>query len=238
MIKLLFYIEKYQNAIIGTLLIHVLIFVWLNIQSVSFYVLKPKEKTIVTLDYSKSSVKEIAKKEVEQEIGKPIKVSNVSSNFDQDKPMSASQKKQLENDVLKKLEEFEENQFNELNKDNPTLISTVDEENEKVNEEKVLNKSVEKMATATAKYLVKERHMIYQKIPSYLCNASGIVRLEIKVNQKGYVTDCKINPKITTTKNECLLNNAIEYTKKWRFNSDFNQNLRVTGWVEFVYLSQ
>jgi hypothetical protein len=152
--------------------------------------------------------------------------------------MSASQKKQLENDVKKKLEEFEENQFNELNKDNPTLISNSNEDNENSDENPIINKSVEKMATAIAKYLVKDRHMVYQKIPSYLCNASGLVRLDIKVNQKGQITDCKINQKITTTKNECLLNNAIEYTKKWRFNSDFNQNIRVTGWVEFVYLSQ
>ena len=86
--KLLFYAEKYQNAIIGTLLIHVLIFVWLNIQSVSFYVLKPKEKTIATIDYrdfkiSKTEIKENLKGEK-----KEIEISNVASNFDQEKPLT------------------------------------------------------------------------------------------------------------------------------------------------------
>ena len=234
--KLLFYAEKYQNAIIGTLLIHVLIFVWLNIQSVSFYVLKPKEKTIATIDYrdfkiSKTEIKENLKGEK-----KEIEISNVASNFDQEKPLNSIQKEQLKNEVIKDLEKFEESQFNELKKDNPSLV--LNNEKDKKDKKVIINKSVEKKTTAIAKYLVEGRHMVYQKIPSYLCNAYGTVKIDIKVNQKGEVTDCKINSENTDTKNECLLKNALDYTKKWRFNSNFDQNYRVSGWIEFVYLPQ
>ena len=45
-------LEKHQNAIIGTLNIHILIFVWLNIQNVSFYIIQPKEKVLATLDFT------------------------------------------------------------------------------------------------------------------------------------------------------------------------------------------
>ncbi len=213
--KLLFYVEKYQNAIIGTLIIHVLLFVWLNIQSVSFYVIKPKEKTITTIDYTDLEINKAKIKENLIGDKKEIEISNVASNFDQEKPLSASQKKQLEFDVIKDLEKFEKNQFNELKKDNPTLI--INDESIEKNKNEVINKSVEKTTTAIAKYLVEGRHMIFQKIPSYLCNASGVVRIDIKVNQKGEVTDCKINSENTDTKNECLLKNAVDYTKKWRF---------------------
>ena len=236
--KLLVYIEKYQNAIIGTLLIHVLVFVWLNIQSVSFYVIKPIEKTVATLDYTEQELNEIIEQEINNEKLVEVNVTNVSSNFDQNKPLDKSQKEQLKEDVIKDLKKFEEDQFNELNKDNPTLLNNPEEKKEKLNENTVINKSVEKMAAASTKYLLKDRHMIYQKIPSYLCNAYGVVRIDIKVNQKGIVTDCKVNSKHTNTTNDCLIDNAIEYTKQWRFNSDFNQSIRASGWVEFVYLSQ
>ena len=236
--KLLVYIEKYQNAIIGTLLIHVLVFVWLNIQSVSFYVIKPIEKTVATLDYTEQELNEIIEPEINNENLVEINITNVSSNFDQNKPLDKSQKEQLKEDVIKDLKKFEEDQFNELNKDNPTLLNNPEEKKEKLNENAVINKSVEKMAAASSKYLLKDRHMTYQKIPSYLCNAYGVVRIDIKVNQKGIVTDCKVNSKNTNTTNDCLINNAIEYTKQWRFNSDFNQSMRASGWVEFVYLSQ
>ena len=45
-------LEKHQNAILGTLIVHILIFVWLNIQNVSFYIIQPKEKVLATLDLS------------------------------------------------------------------------------------------------------------------------------------------------------------------------------------------
>ena len=45
-------LEKYQNAILGTLIVHILIFVWLNIQNVSFYIIQPKEKVLATLDFT------------------------------------------------------------------------------------------------------------------------------------------------------------------------------------------
>ena len=50
--KFLVLIEKHQNAIIGTIIVHVLIFVWLNIQNISFYVIQPKEKILATLDFT------------------------------------------------------------------------------------------------------------------------------------------------------------------------------------------
>tara|TARA_B100001287_G_scaffold42039_1_gene31100 strand:- start:2055 stop:2765 length:711 start_codon:yes stop_codon:yes gene_type:complete len=235
--KLLFYVEKYQNAILGTLLIHVLIFVWLNIQNVSFYVIKPIEKTVTIIDYSNEEIKEIIENENGSKNKDPIEFTNVSSNFDQTKSLNETQKKLLEKDVLEDLKKFEADEFKMLDADNPSLTQATIE-SEKNNENEIFNKSAEKMSTATAKYFVKDRHMTYQKIPSYLCNSSGIVRIDIKVNQKGNIVDYKINYNNTNTKNECLIKNAINYTKQWRFNSNYNQNLRVPGWIEFVYLSQ
>ena len=95
-----------------------------------------------------------------------------------------------------------------------------------------------KISNASAKYFVPERNASFQKIPTFICNETGTVRLSIKVNQKGEVIDCKINHEHTNTENECLLKNATNYAKKWRFKQDFKQHVRVSGWIEFVYLSQ
>ena len=57
--------------------------------------------------------------------------------------------------------------------------------------------------------------MILQKIPSYLCNATGLVRLNIKVNSKGFVTDCRIDNIKTTTNDACLIKNALNYASNW-----------------------
>jgi TonB family protein len=233
-------LEKHQNAILGTLIVHILIFVWLNIQNVSFYIIQPKEKVLATLDFTTPENNLIPKKSKENFTDNEIVVTNAASNYDQEKDMSASQKKALAEEVIEDVKEFEKKQFNDFGKDNP-VIDNSPHENEKIKDNsisKTVNKSLKKTSNATAKYFCENRNMILQKIPSYLCNQTGTVRLTIKVNPKGEVTDCKVDNSETNTSNQCLIENAINYAKNWKFNQDFSSTQRQEGWIEFIYLSQ
>ena len=235
--KILHFIEKHQNAIAATLMIHVFIFVWLNMQHISFYTIKPKEKVVATLDFTLDQLIEMETQEEELDDENVLVPTNLTSNFDSDKPIYKSiQAQKIEQEVLNELTQFENETFNTLSKDNPTLIkSKIPDENQN---NEVQSKSVEKMNEAIAKYFVEGRYTLIQNVPSYLCNSSGKVRLIIKINQKGMVTDCKVDDAKTTTNDECLISNAIKYTRNWKFNSDFKQGNRMDGWVEFIYLSQ
>ena len=233
-------LEKHQNAILGTLIVHILIFVWLNIQNVSFYIIQPKEKVLATLDFTNPENNLIPKKSKENFTDNEIVVTNAASNYDQEKDMSASQKKALAEKVIEDVKEFEKKQFNDFGKDNP-VIDNSPHENKKIKDNsisKTVNKSLIKTSNATAKYFCENRNMILQKIPSYLCNQTGTVRLTIKVNPKGEVTDCKVDNSETNTSNQCLIENAINYAKNWKFNQDFSSTQRQEGWIEFIYLSQ
>tara|TARA_B110000285_G_C15130085_1_gene622970 strand:+ start:2234 stop:2959 length:726 start_codon:yes stop_codon:yes gene_type:complete len=240
--KILVFFEKHQNAILGTLIVHILIFVWLNIQNVSFYVIQPKEKILATLDFTtlekKSIIKETDSKENFSD--NKILVTNAASNYDQEREMSSSQKKKLAEKVVKDVKIFEKKQFIDFGKDNPIIDNSKEEKKKKKDNSvtKAVNKSLKKTSNATAKYFCEKRNMILQKIPSYLCNQTGIVRLTIKVNPKGEVTDCKVDNSQTNTSNQCLIENAINYAKIWKFNQDFSSSLRQEGWIEFIYLSQ
>ena len=229
-------LEKHQNAILGTLIVHILIFVWLNIQNVSFYVIQPKEKILATLDFTTSENNLIIKDSKENSPNNEVKVTNAASNYGQEKEMTASQKKALAQRVINDVKNFEKKQFNDFGKDNPVI-----ENSKKVKENsdnKIVNKSLKKTSNATAKYFCENRNMIIQKIPSYLCNETGTVRLNIKVNQKGEVIDCRVDNTTTNTSNECLIENAINYAKNWKFNQNFSSTQRQVGWIEFIYLSQ
>ena len=229
-------LEKHQNAILGTLIVHILIFVWLNIQNVSFYVIQPKEKILATLDFTTSENNLIIKDSKENSSNNEVKVANAASNYGQEKEMTASQKKALAQRVINDVKNFEKKQFNDFGKDNPVI-----ENSKKVKENsdnKIVNKSLKKTSNATAKYFCENRNMIIQKIPSYLCNETGTVRLNIKVNQKGEVIDCRVDNTTTNTSNECLIENAINYAKNWKFNQNFSSTQRQVGWIEFIYLSQ
>lgn len=233
-------LEKHQNAILGTLIVHILIFVWLNIQNVSFYIIQPKEKVLATLDFTTPENNLIPKETKENYSDNEVEVTNAASNYDKEEDMSASQKKALEDKVIEDVKKFEKKQFNDFGKDNPVLDNSPNK-NEKIKDNsisKTVNKSLKKTSNATAKYFCENRNMILQKIPSYLCNETGTVRLTIKVNPKGEVTDCKVDNSKTNTFNQCLIENAINYAKNWKFNQDFSSTLRQEGWIEFIYLSQ
>lgn len=233
-------LEKHQNAILGTLIVHILIFVWLNIQNVSFYIIQPKEKVLATLDFTTPENNLIPKESKEVFSNNEVVVTNAASNYNQEKDMSGSQKKALAEKVIQDVKKFEKKQFNDFGKDNP-VIDNSHLENEKIKENsisKTVNKSLKKTSNATAKYFCENRNMILQKIPSYLCNQTGKVRLTIKVNPKGEVTDCKVDDSETNTSNQCLIENAINYAKNWKFNQDFSSTQRQEGWIEFIYLSQ
>lgn len=235
--NILVLIEKYQNAIIGTLIVHVLIFVWLNVQNVSFYVIQPKEKIVATLDFTEKLIEPIADSKINNPLIKDVELTNSASNYDQKKEISASQKKYLSQEVIDEVKNYEKKQFDDFGKDNPTIKEKVKVQ-KKIPENEIVNKSLGKTSNATAKYFCKDRNMRVQQIPSYMCNETGTVRLNIKVSPKGEVTDCKIDDALTNTSNSCLIKNALNYAKNWKFNQDFSKTQRQIGWIEFIYISQ
>jgi hypothetical protein len=230
-------IEKYQNAIIGALIVHVLIFVWLNVQNVSFYVIKPKEKIVATLDFTEKLIESTSESRINNSLIEDVELTNSASNYDQKKEISASQKEYLSQEVIDEVKNYEKKQFDDFGKDNPTI-----KEKAKVQEivagNEIVNKSLGKTSNATAKYFCEDRNMRVQQIPSYMCNETGTVRLNIKVSPKGEVTDCKIDDALTNTSNSCLIKNALNYAKNWKFNQDFSKTQKQIGWIEFIYISQ
>ena len=230
-------IEKYQNAIIGALIVHVLIFVWLNVQNVSFYVIQPKEKIVATLDFTEKLIVPTPENRINNSLIEDVELTNSASNYDQKKEISASQKEYLSQEVIDEVKNYEKKQFDDFGKDNPTIKEKAKVQ-EIVAENKIVNKSLGKTSNATAKYFCKDRNMRVQQIPSYMCNETGTVRLNIKVSPKGEVTDCKIDDALTNTSNSCLLKNALNYAKNWKFNQDFSKTQKQIGWIEFIYISQ
>lgn len=73
----------------------------------------------------------------------------------------------------------------------------------------------------TISYSLKDRHEV-MKIPNpvYTCESFGKVVVNIEVDSEGRVTDASFNEKSSTTSNKCLVDNAVFYALKARFNAD------------------
>lgn len=68
-------------------------------------------------------------------------------------------------------------------------------------------------------YSLLERNQHSLPIPIYTCIEGGRVVINIKVDALGHVLEAKVNEKSSSTLNGCLVDRAIEYALKSRFNS-------------------
>ena len=235
-------IVKHNNGIIGTLAIHMLLFVWFNIDNMSFTVIDPKEKVVAVMDFQdEESFIEVEANPFENANEKNIENVVANNALKENSYTSTFDQKAADQEVLEELKKLEADEFENISLDNPELI-----ENSAIINSQLINEDADKNAAAefgkntiaTASYELLNRTALFKKIPSYQCKEQGIVRLNIKVNQKGKVVFQEIDESKTSTNNQCLRAAALNYIKNWRFNQDFNDLPKKTGWVEFTYLKQ
>ncbi len=72
--------------------------------------------------------------------------------------------------------------------------------------------------------------------PIYTCLEGGTVVINIKVDKLGYVTDAEYNSTSSNTSNGCLVENAIEYALKARFNS--STKISQIGTITYLFQSK
>ncbi|MEY8020684.1 energy transducer TonB [Muriicola sp. SD30] len=75
-----------------------------------------------------------------------------------------------------------------------------------------------KNRTTRISYSLVDRNSYELPPPIYTCLEGGKVVINITVDRLGYVTDANFNANSSTTSNGCLVENAIQYALKARFN--------------------
>ena len=84
------------------------------------------------------------------------------------------------------------------------------------------NKSNEKSKAnknSSVSFSLSNRNKIKLPPPVYLCETSGKIVVNIKVDSKGNVTDAYINSS-SSSNNKCLIDAALNYAQNARFSSD------------------
>jgi hypothetical protein len=77
-------------------------------------------------------------------------------------------------------------------------------------------------------YSLVDRNNYKLPPPIYTCIEGGKVVINIEVNALGYVTEADYNEKSSGTSNGCLVENAINYALKARFNSSDKESQKGT----------
>jgi hypothetical protein len=81
-------------------------------------------------------------------------------------------------------------------------------------------------------------HHVYLPIPIYKCQGAGQITLAIVVDRSGNVLKAEPASKLSSTKDPCLIETAVEHAFKSRFNADQSAPEKQAGFLTFVFVSQ
>jgi hypothetical protein len=250
---MLSFIERNKFSIIIALIVHMGLFVWFNVQIVFKGNSSEGERVVAVIDFSAEpepepdplTPEQIAESQTNQTVANQNAM-NVAANANQDKTTytNSYSKAEIDKQVW---EELKGNQSSELLKNSNSKTK----EEKTTPDSKDINKNLVKEdaekndkaaygndVVAVASYSVPGRSPLQKFVPSYKCKVQGVVRVNIKVDQKGKIQTPEIDETKTNTQNECLRLEALEYARKWIFDQNFTGPLRVSGWIEFKYIAQ
>jgi len=86
-------------------------------------------------------------------------------------------------------------------------------------------------------YSLVDRNNVSLPIPIYTCITGGKVVINIQVDPLGNVIEAELNKKSSGTTNGCLVDNAIAYAFKSKFNST-NKNTTQKGTITYLFQSK
>jgi hypothetical protein len=87
-------------------------------------------------------------------------------------------------------------------------------------------------------YDLAGRHHVYLPIPIYKCQGAGQITLAIEVDRQGRVLKAEPASSLSTTKDPCLTETAVEYALKSSFNPEPGAPVKQAGFLTFVFVSQ
>ncbi|WP_298310886.1 hypothetical protein [uncultured Aquimarina sp.] len=214
------FIEKHKALIITSMLMGIFVLSLYNINMVN----KKKQQSEILMEIPEELMEELTKEEEPEtppeEERELIASKRTHDAFNEDFEDSEDFEQRIKS--LTETEEATEEASNNdqltegqeaINEDITSEEVPVDKKEEKPIPEEVNNRN------SSVTFTLKGREKKDIPNPIYTCNGSGKVVVKIEVNQNGYVIDAKIDKKKSTTRNECLFDNALDYAQDALFSS-------------------
>lgn len=246
------FIERNKFGLLGTVLIHVVIFFALN-----FYYFEVPEKEVhetqdIEVPIEEIPLEDMTKQKLDEdgnviESGE-IKNTVVDKNDNREKSMEDFSRNSMDKSVEDELKELEQETFDKLSEEhgnNPSNEESyehvTDEQLEKMaqehlNGDKGANKSYAGRAIATFDLPGREERKI--RIPSYTCRGSGTVVVRIRVNIKGEVVSAKYAPELSYRPSDCMIEKAQSYAKQSTFDYSPEAEDPQVGTITYQFIAQ
>jgi hypothetical protein len=240
--RLLDWFEQHKVGVIGTLALHTigmfLFTVW-NIRTTP----TEDERSEMRIEVlSEPEMEELLQDMANEEQGIPQRVTNLTSNVTAEVKPGFSQERLTER-VENELRQMEQEEFDRLaqeRRDRGEEVEMPTLDPSKWNKELYMEKAAEpvKVEGATTVWHDLKDRVRANDVPGYLCKDQGRVAIAVQVDRRGVVVKAEIDTRQTSQANECMLEHALNSTRRARFNASSSAPDVQKGTVYFLFLPQ
>ena len=240
--RLLDWFEEHKVGVIGTLALHtvgVFLFTVWNIRTTP----TEDERSEMRIEVlSEPEMEELLQEMENQEQGVPQRVTNLTSNVTAEVKPGFSQERLAER-VENELRQMEQEEFDRLaqeRRDRGEEVEMPTLDPSKWNKELYMEKAAEpvKVEGATTVWHDLKDRVRANDVPGYLCKDQGRVAIAVQVDRRGFVVKAEIDVRQTSQANECMLEHALNSTRRARFNASSSAPDVQKGTVYFLFLPQ
>ena len=226
------------NGILGTIIFHLVIVLFFLIFKLGD--VKKKHVETMKIEFLNDMVKlneYLAKKEPPPADIQPLDdktTKNIAVNVANKLEKEISTEK-YEEEVKKELgiKDLKQELDRKIPEDNSPKF--IEKQNKELKQEELKKNSYKGKTRITVN--LPNRRIRHQDVPVYKCEIGGIVIVNIVVDQEGRVINAN-QSEASGTKDECLVDEAINSAYQFLFSADFNGESRQRGTITFEFLSQ
>lgn len=247
------YVEKYKFAILGTVLVHIIFFFYTTFATLEkpYNNVDPEAEVLIPLDDIEFDPKIMEMMNLNEQ--KPQEVTNVVADANDQREKSHhdfSSQEDMDEEVMKSAKELEEEYENYWkgqrgpNESSNADIEDPDKEKDdhrknNVNENNIDTDGSNAVAgEVLVRYDLSDRKAHDLPKPGYTCNSSGTVVVDIKVDKTGEVKSASFNSSLSSGASECMINKAVRYAKKSRFNYSGGAPSTQSGTITYKFVSR
>ncbi|TSE10047.1 MULTISPECIES: hypothetical protein [Aquimarina] len=212
------FIEKHKALIITSMLMGIVVLSLYNINMIN----KQKEQSEILMEIPEEFLAEEEEQQPEEEL-----IAQEDRQLDNARRTHDAFNEDFEDhdeieERIKSLTEAEQASESEETQTNEGEVPIEEEEKKDSDDTKKEEAKSEDEETnnrnSSLTYSLKGRKSVDLPNPVYTCNGSGKVVVKIEVNKNGYVIDTKVDKRKSTTRNECLFDNAMDYARQALFS--------------------
>lgn len=251
------FIERYKFAVIGTVLFHVMFFLYANFVTIKRPVrlVEPTVEMDIPLEDVMMDPELMKLLEIKPNDQSNAPIYNVTSdaNDTREKSYENFSTQEMDKMVEENAKNLEQQYFDEWaathdNGAGPESNSSMDIQTDKqkqlTNKNQTTDKSIDTQGAnafagdVMASFDLKDRKAHALEKPGYTCNTAGTVTLQIKVDKNGDVKDVTYLPGASSNATECMIQQSIKYAKRSRFNYSSTAPAMQTGTITYKFVSR